>query len=292
MGFFDTIGRGWKMSKLSMAVVKKDPELMVYMFLCGILSLATMVAISVPQILEQSWTQSSDGQMSPAYMVFTFAGYLTISIIVTFWNSAIIANAHIRLTGGDPAFKDGVSIAMKRIHIIVIWGIIAGTVGILLKMLASSAKDQKGSAAVLAWVLQCIGAAVWWMMTFFIIPHMIIEGKGIGEGLKSSKNMFFKTWGENVTSGLGIGMITFFFGFVIAIITAVLMVIMGPAWWVALIVGGLAITILIMWSSASEQVAVAALYIYSKSGQMPQLYQEMGMNEFQMGPAARVTNNW
>ena len=292
MGFFDTIGRGWKMSKLSMAVVKKDPELMVYMFLCGILSLATMVAISVPQILEQSWTQSSDGQMSPAYMVFTFAGYLTISIIVTFWNSAIIANAHIRLTGGDPAFKDGFSIAIKRIHIIVIWGIIAGTVGLLLKMLASAAQNQKGGAAVMTMILQVVGAAIWWMMTFFIIPHMIIEGQSIGESLKSSKKMFFKTWGENVTSGLGIGMITFFFGFVIAIITAVLMVIMGPAWWVALIVGGLAITILIMWSSASEQVAVAALYIYSKSGQMPQLYQEMGMNEFQMGPAARVTNNW
>ena len=25
MGFFATIGRGWEMSKLSMAVVKKDP---------------------------------------------------------------------------------------------------------------------------------------------------------------------------------------------------------------------------------------------------------------------------
>ena len=28
MGFFATIGRGWEMSKLSMSVVKKDPELM------------------------------------------------------------------------------------------------------------------------------------------------------------------------------------------------------------------------------------------------------------------------
>ena len=286
MGFFDTISRGWKMSKLSMSVVKKDPELMIYMFLCGILSLGTMVAISVPQILEHSWTQSSDGEMSPAYMAFTFLGYMTISIIVTFWNSAIIANAYIRLTGGDPAFKDGFSIAMKRIHIIVIWGIIAGTVGLLLKMLASAAKNQKGGAAVMAMILQVIGAAIWWMMTFFIIPHMIIEGQGIGDSLKSSKQMFFKTWGENVTSGLGIGLITFFFGFVIVVITIGLMVVLGSAWWIALIIGGLAMTFLIMWSSAAEQVAVAALYIYSKSGQMPQLYQEMGMNEFQMGTTA------
>ena len=40
MGFFATVGRGWEMSKLSMGVVKKDPELMVYMILAGLMSLA------------------------------------------------------------------------------------------------------------------------------------------------------------------------------------------------------------------------------------------------------------
>ena len=122
MGFFDTISRGWKMSKLSMAVVRKDGELMVYMLLCGVLSIGAMAAMSIPQYLEQSWTQTSDGAMSPAYMAFVFAGYMSISIIVTFWNSAIIANSHIRLTGGDPSFGDGFSAAAKRIHIIIIWG--------------------------------------------------------------------------------------------------------------------------------------------------------------------------
>ena len=49
MGFFDTIGRGWKMSKLSMAVVKKDPELMVYVFLSGVMALSAMVAMGLPE---------------------------------------------------------------------------------------------------------------------------------------------------------------------------------------------------------------------------------------------------
>ena len=40
MGFFSTVGRGWEMSKLSMSVVKKDPELLVYMILAGGMSLA------------------------------------------------------------------------------------------------------------------------------------------------------------------------------------------------------------------------------------------------------------
>ena len=269
-----------------MSVVKKDPELMVYVFLMGFLSLGAMIAMAVPELLGQSWTKTEDGKMSPAYMAFVFLGYMGISIIVTFWNSAIVANAHIRLTGGDPKFMDGISAAMKRFHLIVIWGVIAGTVGLLLKMLNAAAKDSKhGGAQAVAMILNIIGAAIWWMMTFFIIPHLIIEGKGVKESLKSSKNMFFKTWGENVTSGIGIGLIASLPILLIVIVSAGMMATLGELWWIGLIFGGLGIAIVIMWISAAEQVAVAALYLYSKTGEMPKLYQEMGMTTYQMGPA-------
>jgi hypothetical protein len=282
MGFFATIGRGWKMSKLSMSVVKKDPELLVYMLSCGFLSLVAMIGISMPQYLKQSWAIDSAGQMTPAYMGFVFAGYMAISIVVTFWNSAIVANSHIRLTGGDPKFMDGFSAAMSKIHIIIIWGIIAGTVGLLLKMLNQAARDQKGGAAIFAMILTAIGAAIWWMMTFFMIPHMIIEGKGLGESLKSSKAMFFKSWGENITSGLGIGLIGFFFIAVIAIITFGIMTVLGPLWYIGLACGAIGIAITLAWMNAAEQVAVTALYLYSKNGVMPQIYQDLGMKKFDM----------
>ncbi len=286
MGFFDTISRGWKMSKLSMSVVKKDPELIVYVLLSGLMTMAVMVGMVIPEIMNMSWAETDDGQMSPAYMVFTFAGYMLVSIVVVFWNSAIVANSHIRLNGGDPKFTDGFGVAAKKIHIIIVWGIIAGTVGLLLKMLKQAAQKQEGGAAVLAMILQAIGAAVWWMMTFFIIPHMVIEGKGIGQSLKSSKEMFFKQWGENVTAGLGIGLITFLFAIPIIIVSVIMIVALGPMWWVGVIIGGVLMAILIMWSSAAEQVAISALYIYAKTGSMPSYYQEQGMANFNLPASA------
>ena len=282
MGFFATIGRGWKMSKLSMSVVKKDPELMVYMFISGFLSLIAMIGMSVPQYLGQTWAVDAEGLMTPMYMGFVFSGYMIISIVVTFWNSAIVANSHIRLTGGDPKFMDGVSAAISKLHIIILWGIIAGTVGLLLKILNQAARDQKGGAAIVAIILTAIGAAVWWMMTFFMIPHMIIEGKGIVDSLKSSKKIFLKTWGENITSGLGIGFIGFFFMAVIAIVTITIMTVLGPLWYVGLAFGVIGIAITLAWMNAAEQVAVTALYLYSKNGVMPQIYQDLGMKEFDM----------
>jgi hypothetical protein len=285
MGFFATIGRGWKMSKLSMSVVKKDPELIIYMFICGFLSLLTMIGMSIPQYLEQAWAVDAEGQMTGPYMGFLFVGYMTISIVVTFWNSAIVANSHIRLTGGDPNFMDGVSAAMKKIHIIILWGVIAGTVGLLLKILNQAAREQKGGAAVFAMILSAIGAAVWWMMTFFMIPHMILENKSLGDSLKSSKSMFFKSWGENITSGLGIGLIGGFFVVVIAIITFGMMVALGPLWFIGLGIGAIGIATAIAWTNAAEQVAVTALYLYSKNGEMPEIYRDLGMNQFHMDPS-------
>jgi hypothetical protein len=178
---------------------------------------------------------------------------------------------------------DGVSAAISKLHIIILWGLIAGTVGLLLKILNQAARNQKGGAAILAIILTAIGAAVWWMMTFFMIPHMIIEGKGLGDSLKSSKKMFSKSWGENITSGLGIGLIGFFFIAVIAIITFGMVTALGPLWYIGLAIGALGIATTVAWMNAAEQVAVTALYLYSKNGVMPQIYQDLGMDQFHMG---------
>ena len=286
MGFFDTISRGWKMSKLSMVVVKHDPELMFYVALSGIFSIAAFVGMAIPELLGMSWIYDENGAMTPAYMAFIFCGYMVLSIIVTFWNSAIIANAHIRLSGGNPKFMDGISAAMKRIHLIIMWGMIAGTVGLLLKMLNTAAKNEKNPGlAALASILHIIGATVWWMMSFFIIPHLVIEGQGIRGAMRSSKDMFFKRWGENVVSGIGIGIISGLFAFAIIVFSIGMFALVPDLWYIWLIIGAVSMTILICWTSAAEQVAVAALYLYSKNGSMPEIYQNNGMFEFKLPTA-------
>ena len=283
MGFFATIGRGWEMSKLSMAVVKKDPELMVYMIIAGVMSLACLVGMSIPQFLEMEWAVNPDGTFTGAYFGFTFLAYMVLSIIVVFWNCAIIANANIRLTGGDPKFADGVNAALKRLPIIIVWGIIAGTVGLLLKALEGAARSSDNDAMrALASVIHFLGGLAWWVMTFFMIPYLILEGQSVGDALKSSKKTFFSTWGENITSGLGIGLIAFLIGIPLVMVTIALTAVAGP---VGLFFGAIAIGLLIAWANAAEQVAVVALYRFAKDGQMPKIYQDNGMQTYTFGNA-------
>jgi hypothetical protein len=288
MGFFATVGRGWEMSKLSMSVVKKDPELLVYVIISGLMSLSCLVGMAIPQFLEMEWAVNPDGSFTSAYLSFTFVAYMLLSIIVVFWNCAIVANANIRLTGGNPTFQDGFKAAIAKFPIILVWGIIAGTVGLLLKFLEGAARSSDNDAMkAVAMLVHLIGGLAWWVMTFFMLPHLIIEGKSVGDSLKSSKAMFFRTWGENITSGLGIGMVGFLIGIPLVLLTIVLFVSIGPA---GLLVGAIGLGLLLAWTNAAEQVAVVALYRFASDGKMPRLYQDLGMKTYTFGNAATLPN--
>ena len=134
-------------------------------------------------------------------------------------------------------------------------------------------------------IIHFIGGLAWWFMTFFMLPHLILEGKSIGDALKSSKAMFWGTWGENVVSGLGIGLVAFLFGIPIVALTIGLTIVAGP---LGLLVGAVLIGLLIAWANAAEQVAVVALYRFSKDGQMPKIYQNQGMMAYTFGNAQTV----
>ena len=287
MGFFDTIGRGWTLSKLSFSVVKADPELLLYTFLSAIMVFATIGAASYPvyeadQTTESHWAftnekidtqtgESIGGEMTEAYMAWIFVTYMIGSIVVVFWNTAIIASAHERLTGGDPTIMTGIRAAFSRIHIIILWGIIAGTVGLLLRIARDAIQNNdKAHPAMkmVAYIMLLLVEVAWWMYTFFIIPMIVLEKKGIREGLRDGRSLFGKTWGENVTSGLGIGLISLIG---IAISLGISFLIFMISQMLGIIVGVILVGILILWANTAEVVVVAALYEFAKTGKMPNL---------------------
>jgi len=285
MGFFATIGRGWQLSKLSFSVIKADPELLLYTFLSAIMVFATIGAASYPayeadQTEGSHWamTEGTDSETGEAtseptnqYMAWIFLTYMIGSIVVVFWNSAIIASAHERLTGGDPSIITGIKAAFSRIHIIVLWGIITGTVGLLLRIARDAiSNNQKAHPAVkiLAYIVLWLVEVAWWIYTFFIIPMIVLEKKGIGEGLRDGRALFGKTWGENVVSGLGIGFMSII-GIVISVIIGFLVMSFSPIAGIIIMITMIGLTILLC--NTAEVVVVAALYEYAKTGKMPDL---------------------
>ena len=221
MGFFDTIARGWAISKLSFGVVWRDPELLVYMLFSSIMVGLTVLAGALPGIgyeMEMTlfdWAMTTDPETGETmatgpYLAWIFVTYTIGATFVVFWNCAITYSAHMRLTGGDPRFMTGISAAMRHLPTIVAWGIITGIFGILMRLIRDAAANSKNPAMqVVGAIFAFIAETAWWITTFFIIPMIVLEGKGVRDAFNSSKGLFVKTWGENITSGLGVGLIGF-----------------------------------------------------------------------------------
>ena len=281
MGFFDTIARGWAISKLSFGVVWRDPELLVYMLFSSIMVGLTIFAGALPGIgyeMEMpmfDWAMTEDPEtgettVTGPYFAWIFVTYTIGATFVVFWNCAITYSAHMRLTGGDPRFMTGISAAMRHLPTIVAWGIITGIFGILMRLIRDAAANSKNPAMqVVGAIFAFIAETAWWITTFFIIPMIVLEDKGVRDAFNSSKGLFMKTWGENITSGLGVGLI----GFLLVLVAFAVGI---PLILLELVLPGIiAIVVLVLlavlWTNTAEVVVVAALYEFSKTGEMPDL---------------------
>ena len=281
MAFFDTIARGWAISKLSFGVVWRDPELLVYMLFSSIMVGLTVLAGALPGIgyeMEMTlfdWAMTTDPDTGETMATVPYLGWIFITYalgatFVVFWNCAITYSAHMRLTGGDPRFMTGISAAMRHLPTIVAWGIITGIFGILMRLIRDAAANSKNPAMqVVGAIFAFIAETAWWITTFFIIPMIVLEDKGVRDAFNSSKGLFVKTWGENITSGLGVGLIGFLL-VILAVAVGMPLILLG-----LVLPGIVAIVVLmllaILWTNTAEVVVVAALYEFSKTGEMPDL---------------------
>ena len=272
------------MTKLGISVVRADPELMVYTLFSLLLSLiAGLVVISgtvgLDVLTETSETsQSEEDAILLIHLAITFVGYLVISVITVFWNSAIIASAHERLSSGsNPSFSYGIKQAMQCLPSIFAWGLISGTVGVILKILESTAQDQKSPLAAVAMVTSFLLGAAWWMLTFFVIPSMVLDKNGVFDSMKTSPNLFKSTWGENVGATGGIGIIQFFASMLVVLVCFPLFFLGEYGIITGIILSIFAFGLVTLFFTTVDSVNRASLFYYAKTGEMPPMAEKMGI---------------
>ena len=252
--------RSWQLMKTSFGILRKDKEIMIFPFLSFI-----SCAIILISFFAGFWFLglSSSDSLSWLWFVVVFLIYLFLYFIVIFFNTAIIACANIRLSGGDPTVSNGLRIASQNIGRILIWALISATIGMILQAIR-----QRGG-----WVGKLIAGVfgiAWTYVTFFIIPVLIYEKKGTASSIRRSASLFKQTWGETIIGTFGFGIV-----FVLLALLGVLLVILG------FLLGGTTGVIIgviiafFYWAfigvvaSATNGIYVAALYQYATKKQLP-----------------------
>jgi len=251
------------MMKASAAVLRMDPELLVFPLLSGIAVIAVSATFILPIVFLGGGMETlEDGSGYLGYVV-GFLYYLVLYAVVFFFNTALMGAAMIRLEGGDPTVKDGLEIAFNKLGPILEYAAIAATVGMILRAL----EEKAGFIGRI--VIGLIGIG-WNLATYLAVPVLVTKDVSAFDAVKESASLFRKTWGEQVVGNAGIGLATFVILLAMtaaAIPVFLLAATLSPA---LVVVVGISLAggylCLILLSSALNGVYCAALYRYATIG--------------------------
>jgi len=255
-----TFGRSIDLLKDTWHVLMMDKELLLFPILSGIAILAILFSFIFPVLFLGFLGDKGAGPLILFLLLFLF--YFISYAVAIFFNTGLIACAAIRFSGGDPTVRDGLSVAVKHLDKILVWALIAATVGLILSMLS------RKSGIIGKIVISLVGM-VWSLVTFLVIPVMIFEDRGVIDAIQLSGSLLKKTWGENIIGTISLGII-----FIPAIVLLFLTIIAIFSGNMALVIILLALTILCfalcgIFHATLQGIFIAALYQYARTGQTP-----------------------
>jgi hypothetical protein len=189
--------------------------------LSGIASIIAAVVLLLPAgivagIFSAGDSTSSNGDgTSIIGLVLLFLFYLVMYTISLYFNVALTGAILKELDGVDVNVGYGLSVANKKLGKIIQYAAVSATVGVILSQL-----KEKGG--IVGSLVSSLGGLAWNLVTFFVVPLMIVEDKGVIDLIKESGSLLKSTFGEQVAGGIGVGAVTGLASFALIVIGFVL----------------------------------------------------------------------
>jgi hypothetical protein len=196
----ERISRSWRLVKSSWGVLRADKELLLYPVVSGIVTFIAAALVFLVWLGSGGLDRLDGDGFGLLDLVIMYVFYFVVSTVVVFFNSALVAAANIRLEGGDPTLSDGFRIAFSHLPAILGWAAIAATVGLILQVI----RERAGAAGA---IVSLIGSMAWSLITFLVVPILVVEGVGPIEAIKRSASLLRKTWGEQIVGNFSIGLV-------------------------------------------------------------------------------------
>lgn len=192
----------WELMKSSWRVLMRDKVLLAFPVVSGIACFLVLLTFILPAIgLSGSGIGGLEqGAGGIVGWIVLFAFYLCNFFVVFYFNAALVDFVTTRLRGGEPTVATSLRTATACLPQIAMWALVSATVGVLLKAFESRA----------GWLGRIVIALVgvgWTLVTYFVVPLIVIERRGALEAIGESKDLLAKTWGKQIVSGLGFGLI-------------------------------------------------------------------------------------
>jgi len=262
----------WELMKASWHVLMRDKALLVFPVVSGVACFLVLLTFVVPALGLGAAGQGNlfRGQGGVLGYVLLFCYYLCNFFVVFFFNAALVDFVVTRMHGGEPSIGASLRAATACMPQIAAWAVVSSTVGVVLKAL-------EGRAGLLGRLVISLVGVAWTLVTYFVVPIIVVERKGALEAVGDSKDLLARTWGKQIVSGLGFGLL----GFLLTIpaIAIIVAAIAGVAisqghyaggWGTLAIAAVLYLVALTIVLSALRAIFGVVLYMFAKTGSAPE----------------------
>ena len=231
------MARSWKQSKAVTAqawgVIKENPYMLGFPAVSAVLAVIVFLVVGGAGIAALGWSNVeeqaandslSTGSVVVGVVLLFVACYLATLITVVFMGG-LVKCADEELQGRDSSLGAGLSAAFSRLPALLGWALIQTVVGWLIRAVQGDGTSDNALVAILRMLLAGLMAVAWTIISFFVLPLIILRGKGPVEAIKQSVSLVRSTWGMQVSGGVRIGGIIG----LIAVLPAILVTIGGVA---------------------------------------------------------------
>jgi len=257
------IRNSWELGKISWSVLRSDRTLAWFPVLSAVVSLLVIAVFA--GLVATTGVDTTEGKESLEAIgwVFVVVGYIALAFVATYFLAALVHGANERLEGRDVSLSGSLGAANSKLHRILPWAIVQGTVSVII----SAIEERAGFVGQI--IVRLIGAA-WAIVTFLTIPIIMMEDLGPWNALKRSGTLLKQTWGENLVAQAGFGLFA-----MLASIPGIALIALGVATNEVVALVGLG-TIGVIWIlvvsvviSAMSGIYRIALYRFAVDGKAP-----------------------
>jgi len=271
---FESIGRSIALFRTSWGILMDDKKLLIFPFLSGVAILLLFAIMFVPLFLSTflEVTLPIPGGAVFGYALL-FVVYLGCYFAVIFFNTALVCCADARLSGRDLSVREGIAIAFSHLPAILSWALVSATIGLILGVLS-----QRGG--IFGKIAAAVAGFAWNVSTYFVVPVLVFEGKGVSDAIRESVFLIRKTWGESI---LGFESVSFVMSCIIgiAIVGTVILLVLGNSLHLAadfilliLALGIVSCIILGVIAVALQGIYTTALYQFARTGNVPAAFSQ------------------
>lgn len=263
----------WKSSKVvtknAWAVLKANPYLFAFPIIGVVLSAIPLAVLGIPALY---FLDSDNNWVAAALAIALVFG---VQAVVTFPAAGLVAAVDEEMHGRDASVGKGMSSAFGRFGPLLAWSAIQTVVSVLIGLVRGNGQGNI-VGVLLRNVIAAAADVMWQLITFFVLPVMMIEKVSPINAIKTSSSMFKKQWGTQLAGGVRIGglvalivvvpgVLIMIGGIALVFVDSTATVIAGIS---TAVIGFLIIMLGALIISAMRGIYSVALYYYAKDGEV------------------------